>query len=571
MLFSTQKCRFPIHSDPCFFSKPTSVPEKPCFLPTFPDINSFHLQFLLDFSTHPAFWFLAPAGADFAIWSIKERTFSNNLGWISGSTEFVRSPQNPTTLGFFQPWCLQKHSSNLGTEAVCVCVPFPPLMVEHLPHAGAIPAAFWDETKTGSLEGDPKNSPELWPQNTPKIISRLEVLKKFCSKIPYRILLDFGGNSWDLIQGYRNVEMLPWLPGTEPLVNHHPLPSQLSHGGTPAFPFLATAGQRAPKSQHGLGDGHISYFTNQPKKTSSKIAAQNVKKKYLLGFLFHHLAAKDFHLQSFLSSGSEWTTSSGEKLSFINGALQLFSAESPMSVCSKQETSWVFPKIVGFPPKSSILIGFSIIFTIHFGGPPLFLETPSWWLNQSFEKICSPSNWTIFPGSGWLRAHHLGNLWTTWEIISSTTSPALGLRVLSEIPGLLNKKIHWINESPKIWSRSVPKKQSGEHVMTCPWPLYSQNRPFSITHRGISKPILPNLFLCDLPYQTLTHLSESDPQFPGSPRTNMRAPVRISSVPGLEQRRYFAPQHCWIDSETRRSQLSHLMMLEVKLSFYGIW
>ena len=27
----------------------------------------------------------------------------------------------------------------------------------------------------------------------------------------------------------------------------------------------------------------------------------------------------------------------------------------------------MFPKIVGFPPKSSILIGFSIIFTIHFG------------------------------------------------------------------------------------------------------------------------------------------------------------------------------------------------------------
>ena len=27
-------------------------------------------------------------------------------------------------------------------------------------------------------------------------------------------------------------------------------------------------------------------------------------------------------------------------------------------------------------PKSSILRGFSIIFTIHFVGPPLFLETP---------------------------------------------------------------------------------------------------------------------------------------------------------------------------------------------------
>ena len=29
-----------------------------------------------------------------------------------------------------------------------------------------------------------------------------------------------------------------------------------------------------------------------------------------------------------------------------------------------------FPKMVGFPPKSSILIGFSIVFTIHFGGKP---------------------------------------------------------------------------------------------------------------------------------------------------------------------------------------------------------
>ena len=43
--------------------------------------------------------------------------------------------------------------------------------------------------------------------------------------------------------------------------------------------------------------------------------------------------------------------------------------------------NWVFPKIVGFPTKSSILIGYSIIFTIHFE-VPLFLETPiyNWWL-----------------------------------------------------------------------------------------------------------------------------------------------------------------------------------------------
>ena len=31
--------------------------------------------------------------------------------------------------------------------------------------------------------------------------------------------------------------------------------------------------------------------------------------------------------------------------------------------------------------KPSILIGFSITFTIHFGVFPIFLETPTWWLN----------------------------------------------------------------------------------------------------------------------------------------------------------------------------------------------
>ena len=41
------------------------------------------------------------------------------------------------------------------------------------------------------------------------------------------------------------------------------------------------------------------------------------------------------------------------------------------------EDMGVDPKIVGFPPKSSIFYREnSIIFTIHFGGPPLFLETP---------------------------------------------------------------------------------------------------------------------------------------------------------------------------------------------------
>ena len=39
-------------------------------------------------------------------------------------------------------------------------------------------------------------------------------------------------------------------------------------------------------------------------------------------------------------------------------------------------STWMFPKIGGKTPKSSILIGFSIIFTIHFG-LPLLLETPT--------------------------------------------------------------------------------------------------------------------------------------------------------------------------------------------------
>ena len=37
---------------------------------------------------------------------------------------------------------------------------------------------------------------------------------------------------------------------------------------------------------------------------------------------------------------------------------------------------WMFPKIVGFPPNHPILIGFSMIFTIHFGGnTPIFGNT----------------------------------------------------------------------------------------------------------------------------------------------------------------------------------------------------
>ena len=56
---------------------------------------------------------------------------------------------------------------------------------------------------------------------------------------------------------------------------------------------------------------------------------------------------------------------------------------------------WMFPKIVGFPPKSSHLyIGFSMIFTIHFGGKhPLFLVQ---------HPYAQKSSWDIFFPKGLL-------------------------------------------------------------------------------------------------------------------------------------------------------------------------
>ena len=42
--------------------------------------------------------------------------------------------------------------------------------------------------------------------------------------------------------------------------------------------------------------------------------------------------------------------------------------------------------MVGVPPKSSVLIGFSIIFTIHFE-VPLFLEISIYKLHHQFKKM----------------------------------------------------------------------------------------------------------------------------------------------------------------------------------------
>ncbi len=53
-------------------------------------------------------------------------------------------------------------------------------------------------------------------------------------------------------------------------------------------------------------------------------------------------------------------------------------------------------------PKSSILIGFSMIFTIHFGGPPLFLQTPICPFQEKLRICTHPlemRGWYIAPES----------------------------------------------------------------------------------------------------------------------------------------------------------------------------
>ena len=77
--------------------------------------------------------------------------------------------------------------------------------------------------------------------------------------------------------------------------------------------------------------------------------------------------------------------------------------------CLLDPKMWVFPKIMGKPPKSSISIGFSIIFTIHVG-VPLFLETPMYFgktipfdliqfavfFYQAAGRFYSKSFWFVF-------------------------------------------------------------------------------------------------------------------------------------------------------------------------------
>ena len=83
----------------------------------------------------------------------------------------------------------------------------------------------------------------------------------------------------------------------------------------------------------------------------------------------------------------------------------------------KKKKKWTFPKIVGFPPKSSIKkYGFyHEIFTIHFGGfsTPIFgLETPDWLLQSS--KVLQLGDQLIKP----TKHHVLVNPWPACSVVS---------------------------------------------------------------------------------------------------------------------------------------------------------
>ena len=59
----------------------------------------------------------------------------------------------------------------------------------------------------------------------------------------------------------------------------------------------------------------------------------------------------------------------------------------------------MFVKIVVFPPKLSILIGFSIIFTIHLGVPIIFGSTPIFQLGE-IELAFHACILDLIPSSG---------------------------------------------------------------------------------------------------------------------------------------------------------------------------
>ena len=76
------------------------------------------------------------------------------------------------------------------------------------------------------------------------------------------------------------------------------------------------------------------------------------------------------------------------------------------------DAKWMFPKVVGFPPKSSILIGFSIIFTIHFGGNTPISGNIQLYTGRKKRELSKRHGSDSITAAGQQTAD--GSTWVTW-------------------------------------------------------------------------------------------------------------------------------------------------------------
>ncbi len=141
--------------------------------------------------------------------------------------------------------------------------------------------------------------------------------------------------------------------------------------------------------------------------------------------IFHHSAPVEF--SDTFSATSPWTA---RNMSFLK-VLQKKSKSSDMHCAPLTNLSeeygttiylsmlyscciWVFPKIGGKNPNHPILIGFSIIFTIHFGG----LKSPYfWWKHPQYQSVPfagggSP-NYQCFDLAFWIPTGSF-SIWKKW-------------------------------------------------------------------------------------------------------------------------------------------------------------
>ena len=113
---------------------------------------------------------------------------------------------------------------------------------------------------------------------------------------------------------------------------------------------------------------------------------------------------------------------------------------------------WVFPKNMGKPPKSSILIGFSIIINHPFWGS-LFLETPIWKCHGVVFFLVSVQGWLLQK----LRTWNLGIKRFTHQIHSRELS---------------GTKLHNIPYQPALLKMSFSFSQGGVTVLLVAWRVH---------------------------------------------------------------------------------------------------